>query len=208
MKQVWFIRHAESSSNAGLPSEHPGSIPLTSKGIEQAEDLCTLITDPPELFVLSPYIRTQQTAKPVLEKFPAVPVEIWPIQEYDFLSPAKCAGTTVNERKPIVRAYWERCEVDYIHGGGAESFMMFKNRVITCIKRIETSPYDFIIVFAHGHIIRAAWQYLVSGNTSIDNHCMRQYRDLLVSLTVNNAVIFKAGYDGHNWQIQEPLINP
>jgi broad specificity phosphatase PhoE len=206
MKRVWFIRHAESEANAGLPSSCPSLIPLTQKGEEQAQTLSDQITEAPGLFIISPYIRTQQTAKPIIEKFPGAPTEIWPIQEYDFLSPAICIDTTVEQRKPMVNDYWQHCQANYVHGEGAESFVLFKTRVTACIKRIEADHHDFIIVFTHGHFIRAAWQYFLTGNTIIDNSLMRNYKDLMISLTIHNTVIFKAGFDGHNWQIQEPLI--
>lgn len=200
MKTVWFIRHAESEANAGLASSSPSLIPLTPKGIEQARTLSDQISEAPELFIVSPYIRTQQTAKPTIEKYSCVPVEIWPIQEYDFLSPAICKDTTAAQRKPMVDDYWKHCQPDYVHGEGAESFIMFKSRIINCIKRLEKSPYQFIIVFAHGHVIRAACQYFINGDVIIDHSDMQNYHTLLTSLPIPNTAIFKMGFDGESWQ--------
>lgn len=36
MKEIWFIRHGESASNAGEVTNAPDSIPLTVKGHKQA----------------------------------------------------------------------------------------------------------------------------------------------------------------------------
>jgi broad specificity phosphatase PhoE len=208
MKEVWFIRHAQSEANAGLSTSIPGNIPLTSYGREQAQALSDLITFAPHLFVVSPYIRTQQTAEPVLRKFPNVPLEIWPIHEYDFLSPIQCADRTVEQRKPWVKNYWDQCEVSYVHGEGAESFALFKNRVLECVKRLENSEHEFIIVFAHGHVMRAIWQYFITKNTVIDNDCMRYFRDKMKYLPVSNTGIFKASYNLQNWNIISPMFNP
>ncbi|MDB5156150.1 MAG: histidine phosphatase family protein [Mucilaginibacter sp.] len=208
MKKIWFIRHAESAANAGLPTSQPDTIPLTEKGIQQSRELAEQITEPPQLFVMSPFIRTQQTAKPTLEKFPEVPVEIWPIHEFDFLSPVQCIDTTVDERRPWVFNYWERCEANYVHGEGAESFTTFKNRVIASIKLLETSPYDFIIVFAHGHVMRAVWQYFATKNIVIDDDCMRYFRDTMTLLPVPNIAIFKATFGNNTWSMDDPAFDP
>jgi broad specificity phosphatase PhoE len=208
MKKIWFIRHAESAANAGLPTSYPDTIPLTEKGIRQAEELAGLISEPPRLFVMSPFIRTQETAKPTLEKFPGVPTEIWPIHEFDFLSPEQCVGTTVEERRPWVVNYWARCEAGYVHGKGAESFAAFKTRIIACLNQLESSPHDFIIVFAHGHVMRAIWQYLITGNTLFDDGCMRYFRDTMTQLAVPNTAIFKVTFDGESWHVNDPEFSP
>lgn len=207
MKKIWFIRHAESAANAGLPTSMPDTIPLTEKGIAQAHELADQINEPPQLFVVTRFIRTQQTAKPTLEKFPEVPVEIWPMHEFDFLSPAQCIDTTVDERKPWVLNYWERCEAGYVHGEGAESFAAFKNRVIAGVKLLEASPHDFIIVFAHGHVMRAVWQYFAAKSTTINDDCMRYFRDTMTLLPVPNTAIFKATFSRNGWRMDEPVFS-
>jgi len=206
MKTIWFIRHGESEANAGLPTDDPRTISLTAKGREQAEALTAVIDKQPDLFIISPYIRTRQTAKPLLKKFPTVPTEIWPLYEFDFLSPALCINTTVGERRPWVQAFWERCDADYMHGTDAESFTAFKNRVIGSIKKLESISFDFIIVFAHGHVMRAIWQYLITGNTIINDASMKYFRDTMALLPVPNTAIFKAQHDGSGWVIKEPQL--
>jgi broad specificity phosphatase PhoE len=208
MKEVWFIRHAQSEANAGLATSVTAEISLTAYGNQQAEALSDLIDVAPQLFVVSPYIRTRQTAGPVSTKFPDVPVETWPVHEFDFLSPVQCAGTTVEQRKPWVKDYWERCEGSYVHGEGAESFAGFKNRVVACIKRLEESDHDFIVVFAHGHVMRAVWQYFITGDTFPENERMRYFRDKMKYLPVANTGIFKASFDKGTWHIISPVFNP
>lgn len=206
MKNIWFIRHAESAANAGFPTTRPDSIPLTEKGLQQAQELAALITEPPQLFIMTPYIRTQQTAEPLLEKYPDIPTEIWPFHEFDFLSPTQCTDTTVEQRKPWVADYWQRCDPNFVHGTGAESYAEFKFRIIAGLKRLENSPYDFIIVFAHGHVMRAIWQYLITGDTRFDKNCMRYFRDTMTQLPVPNTALFKATSGKGGWNIDEPLF--
>nr|WP_068891044.1 phosphoglycerate mutase family protein [Pedobacter panaciterrae] len=53
IKDVWFIRHAESLANAGLPTSYFGEIGLTIRGIEQAEALANEINKTPDLIVVT-----------------------------------------------------------------------------------------------------------------------------------------------------------
>lgn len=54
--------------------------------------------------------------------FPTAPFETWPIQEFTYLEPARCANTTVAQRKEWVEAYWARSDLAFTDGAGAESF--------------------------------------------------------------------------------------
>src|SRR5512141_1047072 len=98
MKEVWLIRHGESEANAGLVTSMPELIPLTEKGHRQAVKVSTIILATPALIVFSPYLRTQQTARPTLERFPQVECQEWNIQEFSFLSTTLCQNTTRLER--------------------------------------------------------------------------------------------------------------
>lgn len=203
MKNVWFIRHAESEANVGLATSDPGNINLTPRGHEQACALAAGIDLQPELIICSGYVRTQQTAQPLLEKYPEVPCLIWPIQEFDFLSPAACANTTVDERRPWVKAYWDACQPDLVHGDGAESFRAFQQRIISAIRLLEQRPENFIIVFAHGHVMRLIWQHLMNVRPS-GTSAMQVFRDTVTQLPVPNTVVFKAAYDQRDWKVIDP----
>ncbi|MFN0077542.1 MAG: phosphoglycerate mutase family protein [Prosthecobacter sp.] len=56
----YLIRHAQSTGNAGLPSDSPASIPLTDQGHAQAQTLADSIETPPDLIIVSPYLRTRR----------------------------------------------------------------------------------------------------------------------------------------------------
>ena len=126
--KICFIRHAESESNAGGRSSDPATIPLSKQGIAQAEALALTLSDKPSLVVTSRYIRTKQTASPVIKKFKDVSHEEWDIHEFTYLSPTKCENTTSADRLPMVQAYWEKCDPFYCDGEGAESFIDFIKR--------------------------------------------------------------------------------
>ena len=64
MKKIWLIRHGESIANAGEPTQDHAAIPLSEKGLQQAQELALAIPSAPDLIVTSPFLRAQQTAGP------------------------------------------------------------------------------------------------------------------------------------------------
>ena len=117
---VYLIRHAESVSNAGERTASHGGAELSSEGRRQAE--AARIGFRPDLIVVSPFVRSRQTAEPLRQKYPDVPVEEWPVQEFSFLDADRCADTTQEERRPLAEAYFARNDPDYVDGKDAESF--------------------------------------------------------------------------------------
>src|SRR3546814_10533785 len=63
-----FIRHGQSTGNAGVPCDDLGAIELTELGQEQAREVAASWTQAPALIVTSPYTRTRQTAAPTIDR--------------------------------------------------------------------------------------------------------------------------------------------
>lgn len=163
MVEFWFIRHGESEGNAGLRIPSDQENPLTSKGKLQAARVSKKINTPPDLFVTSPYIRTSQTARPTLEKFPGVPVQTWPIYEYTYLNKQQYANTTGRQRSLPALAYFLKLDPELNLGTGAESYNQFLDRVDFLFQQIRETPHNFIILFGHGWFIKALfWKMLRS----------------------------------------------
>ncbi len=82
MRTIEFMRHAESAANASLPTSDPGAIPLTCAG-RLAADAAARDYDgpPPDLIIVSPFRRAQETAAPFRKRFAIAAVEEWPVQE-------------------------------------------------------------------------------------------------------------------------------
>jgi 2,3-bisphosphoglycerate-dependent phosphoglycerate mutase len=190
-KNVWLIRHAESIGNAGLVTSRPDTIPLTGKGIEQALYLADSFTQAPELIVTSPYIRTQQSARPTIRRFPTARQEQWEVQEFTYLSPARYRDTTAADRSPFVEAYWSRCDPHHIDGEGAESFADFIRRVQLAIDGLWTCQSEFVAVFGHGLFLRAMIWWMLFGAQPVNATTMLYFRRLLVATAMPNTAITK-----------------
>lgn len=154
MKKIWFIRHGESLANAGEATQDHQSIPLTEQGWSQARAV-SLTVPKPELIITSPYVRAKETAEPLCQRYPDVPVEEWDdVHEFVYLSPATCVGTTSAQRRPRVLTYWKALDPDYVDGEGAESYNHLLGRIKKTLMRLEGLSQDFIVVFSHAQFMR------------------------------------------------------
>lgn len=171
-------RHAESLANAGHPTSDPLTIGLTSRGREQALKLAEAWSSPPTLIIVSGALRTQETAAPTIQRFADSPVAEWPIHEFTYLAPARCAGTTVEQRKGWVEAYWQRDDPSYCDGPAAESFQTFIRRVDACLARLAALRAYLAappLLFGHGQFINAMRWRLADPSNQDDMHRFRAF---------------------------------
>jgi broad specificity phosphatase PhoE len=175
--QVWLIRHAQSTGNVGLPSDSPGSIPLTATGHTQAKTLAESIETSPDLIVVSPYLRTQQTAAPLITLHPEVQVEEWPVHEFTYLNTQTHAGTTEAQRRVFAQTYWERCDPDWRDGTDAESFVEFIRRIDALELSLRKRPGLRIMIFTHGYFIKGFILRRQHPAADVDHAFMAAFRD-------------------------------
>ncbi|GET43820.1 histidine phosphatase family protein [Microseira wollei] len=191
MVTVWFIRHGESESNAGLPTSDPFAIKLTDRGDQQAKQIALSFTQQPSLIVTSPYLRTKQTAQLTIERFSSTPQAEWFVQEFTYLSLDRRQPTTNLERRSKVAAYWQQCDPFYVDGDGAESFANLIDRIRYLRQQIEQLDEEFVAVFSHGLFMRAVlWSWLTN-SVEISSESMRRFRDFADSFKLPNGAILK-----------------
>nr|WP_256667829.1 histidine phosphatase family protein [Pseudomonas sp. R-28-1W-6] len=186
-----MIRHGESSANAGHPTDDPYLIDLTELGRQQAADVAESFREPPDLIIHSPMRRAVMTAMPTMQRFPGVPVLDMDIQEFTYLDPVRCQGTTAAERKAWVEAYWAAGNVESYDDGfdaldalagnkpRCESFIDFVGRVNRFAVTLTEGLAGFqrIAVFGHGqHLLRTHIEltriYCVDGHATWDARYM------------------------------------
>jgi 2,3-bisphosphoglycerate-dependent phosphoglycerate mutase len=174
--RVILVRHGQSMANAGARTADHFTNPLTDLGQIQARDFADQLDCKPTIFVVSPFLRAQQTAEPLRHRFPDVPVEEWPIHEFTFLEPTRHNGTSEEDRQPHVLAYWERQDHTFIDGPGAESLTQFLDRAREAIRRlISLDPGGCIVVFTHGFFMQAFRLALLFPNAT-DAELMSNFR--------------------------------
>jgi alpha-ribazole phosphatase len=184
---LYFIRHAESLANTGGTTPDAAHIPLTEQGWQQAEALLDRFSQVDQIIV-SPYLRTQQTAEPLLKRT-GLTAQVWPIEEFHYLSSIKYANTSVEERKPMVDQYWHNADIHYCDGEDAESFVDFYQRIRHmlrhCYMRDEQYPDQTILVFTHGRVMQML-RLLITNPQPVSRELMLNFLD---------------------WEAQEPIWN-
>jgi len=188
-KIVFLVRHAESESNAGLRTENPSGIALTSRGRQQALFVRDALRLRPRLIVRSNYIRTFQTAQPLLESLSEPEASIWPVHEFSYLDVDRCANTNYEERTRWRDEYWDRLDPMLVDGKGAESFLDFMKRVDHALDELRREPADPIAVFTHGIFIRGMMLRAKYPNLPICSETMALFHRVRSALPIPNASV-------------------
>ncbi|MCB8988624.1 MAG: histidine phosphatase family protein [Ardenticatenaceae bacterium] len=194
MPVVWFIRHGQSESNADLRTSHPAESALTPRGYEEARQIAAAIPHPPDLFVVSPFLRARQTAVPTLSQFPHVPVETWPVYEFVYLDPAHYKNTTGSERWPLARAFWERNDPQFLSSPDAESFAALMERVTAVRAQCQARREAFIVVFSHGLFLRALLLTLILDRAEATPEFMARYAYFIQAVQMPNGAILQVDF--------------
>lgn len=164
MATIYLIRHGESAANAGLKTEATDLIPLTPLGHEQARIVPSRLPNTLDYIIHSTYLRTKETAQPTIQVHPQTAVEEWAlVREFTYLDPSRCAGTTMEERRPLVDDFWGRLDPNLQVSPEVESFGQFITRVKLAHKKLEerfASTEAVVALFTHALFMKAFFQVL------------------------------------------------
>ena len=187
--KLWLVRHGQTTINAGLWNNQPTEVSLTELGEEQARAVAKQVTEQPDILIVSPLKRAQQTAQFILEHWPNTPVETWPIQEFLYLSPQIMQDLDEVKRKETIASYWQEGNYLSCHGDSAESFSDFLKRVSDFQERLKTLQ-NFAIVIGHGQFFKAYQLGLKYGLTPSADW-MRRFREQEIANPLKNGEIAK-----------------
>lgn len=200
MTEIWLVRHAQSVENAGGSGPGLGRAGLSPEGARQARALAAFLPQAPDLVVVSPYVRTRETAAPALDRFPGTPREVWPVQEFSYLDPAKYDGTTAADRRPSVEGYWRRLDPFYRDGPGAETFTDLLERAGQTLARMRGLT-GFTLLVSHGQFLRAVLLGLIQGLDFPPDVLMRRFLGLRAAVVLPNCGLVRVRFDedGRAW---------
>lgn len=197
--QFLLIRHGQSEANAGIVSVTAAQIPLTPLGHLQAQEIANTFAKcpglKPDLIVVSPFLRARQTAKPTSDRFPTIPWEIWPVQEFSFINLQKYENTTKYDRQVWVNDFWQRCDPFYRDGDEAESFVDLIERLQGFSDRLKQqdnrSRDRLIVVFSHGQFSKAFLFFHLFGLLPVNCATMRKFWTFCTTATMRNGAMIK-----------------
>jgi broad specificity phosphatase PhoE len=139
--------------------------------------------------------------------FPSVPVEIWPIEEFTYLEPSKCANTTVIERKAWVDRYWANADPGYVDGFGAESFLEFVGRARSFLDQLAVNPAADILIFSHGQFLNLVAWLIEREPVPIDGQAMAEWRRYEIDHHVPNGCgyMISRGHGNSPWVLGDSI---
>lgn len=189
---IFLVRHAESEANINGKTLSHASIALSEHGHRQAKDLCSKLPVIDHVIV-SKYLRTQQTAAPILEKY-GLSLEVDEhLHEFSYLSERKCANTNLNDRKAWVNTYWERMDYQHRDADDAESFEDLYLRVKAFHDKLKIVAEDYAVkhlaVFSHGQFLQLLIMQIQQPRP-LTKELMQQFRSDLVRQPIRNTGVF------------------
>lgn len=188
---IFLVRHAESEANVGMATSSPEKIQITENGQRFAVKFADKIKIAPDLIVISEHERTRQTAQPLIDKYPESLLDIWAIHEFTYLSPASCINTTKEDRRSRVEDYWAKCDPDYVHGPGAESFSAFFKRINACYSRVKDVADLNTYIFSHEQAIKLLELIYCGEMKEPSSEAMKIFRHKLCSLPIKNLQVLE-----------------
>lgn len=189
---IFLIRHAESEANINGKTLSHASIALSKHGHKQAQDLCSKLPRIDHVIV-SQYLRTQQTAAPILEKYNLTFEVDEHLHEFSYLSERKCANTNLNDRKAWVNAYWEKMDCQHRDADDAESFEDLYLRVQAFHEKLKALAVNYaeknLAVFSHGQFLQLLIMQ-IQQPSPLTKELMQQFRSDLVRQPIKNTEFF------------------
>jgi broad specificity phosphatase PhoE len=203
--QAIFIRHGQSTANIGEVTGDFSQIPLTPFGERQAEALAATWTFTPSLIVMSPFLRTQQTAQPTIARFPEVPVETWPIEEFAYWDRQHWGDSRPEDQMKSVDSYWSEADPDR-RMGHAESFAMMLARIGAALDRLATLEVSApVLLFTHGHFMQAL-RYTLLFPASSAGAAMKGFREFDERYKVQNTERMEVELAAGVWRLVKPVV--
>ncbi|CAI3117481.1 Adenosylcobalamin/alpha-ribazole phosphatase [Acinetobacter calcoaceticus] len=189
---IFLIRHAESEANINGKTLSHASIALSEFGHKQAQALCSKLPEI-EHVIVSQYVRTHQTAAPLLEKYHLTFEIDKHLHEFSYLSERKCANTNMDDLKAWVTAYWEKMDYQYKDADDAESFEDLYVRVQAFHKKLKALTENYaqknLVVFSHGQFLQLLMMQLQQPQP-LSKELMQQFRYNLVNQPIRNTEFF------------------
>lgn len=193
MKKIYLVRHGKSTANAGGEILPNADIELTTLGHQQAKEVAQWVVqtlgDDIRSVGVSSYIRTLQTAQPLLDQLDITPTVIEGLQEFDLIGFSGLKGLTFEQRMAITNAYWKEADPAIPNAEDAESFQQFYQRIPKVLAQFATFESGNHVVFTHGYWISMLIWYLL-GLPADQAQGVVKFRQFELCIRAQNGEVF------------------
>ena len=202
IRRVYFVRHGQSSSNAGEVSVPHAEVPLSPLGEAQSLALAPLLPAQPALVLTSPYVRARQTAAPYCERCGVQMHDVDLLHEFDAIAFHLIDGMRGEQRRAVSAEFWGKADPLLRTGEDKETFTEFASRVRAFHDIVLRVLPDETVVFGHGTWIALLVWLLVGFNPLVERG-MRRFRGFQQGLPMPNASIWCAQeLAAGQWRVQ------
>jgi broad specificity phosphatase PhoE len=191
MKKVYFVRHGESESNAGL-LRSTVEVPLTLKGRGQAEFIAERVSKlPVEVIISSTMTRARETAEVIGEK------TLKDIEFSNLFTEARAASEVQGKPRDseetvrISNLFFENFGKPDWRYSDEENFFDLKDRARNALAYLAARPEENIAVVTHGFFMRIVIAYAMFGEELTAKEC-QQFTRLF---HMENTGLSVLGYD-------------
>ncbi|NCU37482.1 histidine phosphatase family protein [Candidatus Saccharibacteria bacterium] len=166
---VIMIRHGHSTGNAGQKTADFTKIPLTEDGQREARYVADAIVNKLGIkgiagIVVTPYLRTQQTAEPLVDLTNHSPIVMPGLREITYLQSSRADGKTFDQRAGMRNEFWQLSlqNPNYVDEGeqAVDSVNSFLQRIRTSMGTLAAmatqNTEGSIVVFSHEFPISTA----------------------------------------------------
>lgn len=204
MKKIYLIRHAQSESNAGIAIRPNPQINITEHGQKQALALADWLNEhlqnkPIQQVFVSPYIRTQQTAKPYLHQTARTATVLDLLHEINIFEFEQIQSLSFPNISQLAKEFWLQPSC-HKSGKTADSFDDFYQRVQKGLKYFSQLQAGEYVAFTHGMWIgMLIWQLLhCHQRTFNDKQRFHLYEP---NIRPNNCDVYLLTIDGDHHSI-------
>lgn len=191
-KIFYFVRHGESLLNAaGIRQGSEGS--LSDKGKEQAvETGKRLANHVIDVILVSPYVRTKETAGIINEQIPGGKHIEYVDLLHERRNPSEIIGKSISdpEVKRIIDTIDKAYHSDDFRNSDEENFQDLKDRARALLDYLAARPEQNILVVTHGIFLRMVVAYIEYG----ERLNAATYNTLSIVNASNNAAITVCEY--------------
>ena len=185
---ITFVRHGESTANAGGVTVNHALIPLSSLGHAQSVRVAELLPNNPSQVLVSPYVRARDTAQAYCLRV-GREAHIHPLlQEFSALDPALLEGMTGEQRRPIADAYWHAADPTIRRGVNADTFIEFDARVAEFMIELPRLPAGCVL-FGHGIWFSLLW-WKLQGFGARDSQAMKAFLNFRRHFPMPNCAVY------------------
>ncbi|MBI2610341.1 histidine phosphatase family protein [Candidatus Kaiserbacteria bacterium] len=154
MKTVYFVRHGESTANAGFPTYQGEASKLSEKGIEQAHFIakrCKKLHV--DVLIASTATRAKQTADYIASEI-SRDVEVNELFTERKL-PSELVGRSRSDpdAQAMEEAWLQSFFQEDVRVGSGENFSLLKARVMSALDYLRDRPEEHILVVTHGFFL-------------------------------------------------------